>query len=122
MENIVKLAMSSLKVSAMTIVVQLSPELEEVLRDRAHSQGQDVAIVASELLSQVLLMDKQRLAKMEEIQSCELEGLLQKFEQQYQMDSRSFYQKFQAGTIGDSADFFEWNTYYEMLNGSQVAV
>jgi hypothetical protein len=30
------------------------------------------------------------------------------------MDTRSFYQKFQAGTIGDSADFFEWNTYYEM--------
>ena len=106
----------------MTIVVKLTPELEEILRSRAQSQGQDVTIVASELLSQVLLMDKQRLAETEEIQSRELVELLQKFEQQYQMDSRSFYQKFQAGTIGDSADFFEWNTYYEMLNGSEVAV
>jgi hypothetical protein len=122
LENIVKLAMSSLKVSAMTIVVKLTPELEEILRDRANDQGQDVGIVASELLAQVLLMDKKRLDETEEIQSRELEGLLQKFEHQYQMDSRSFYQKFQAGTIGDSADFFEWNTYYEMLNGSQVAV
>ena len=114
--------MSFLKVSTMAIVVNLTPELEEILRDRAYSQGQDVMIVASELLSQVLLIDKQRLAETEEIQSCELTELLQKFEQQYQMDSRSFYQKFQAGTIGDSADFFEWNTYYEMLNGSQVAI
>jgi transcription initiation factor IIE alpha subunit len=114
--------MSSLKVSAMTIVVNLTPELEEILRDLAHSQGQDVTSIASELLSQVLLMDKQRLAEAEEIQSRELAALLQKFEDQYQMDSQSFYQKFQAGTIGDSADFFEWNTYYEMLNGSQVAV
>ncbi len=102
----------------MTIVVKLTPELEEILRDRAHNQGQDVTSVASELLAQVLLSDKRRL---DEIQSFELEGLLQKFEHQYQMDSRSFYQKFHAGTIGDSADFFEWNTYYEMLNGSQVA-
>lgn len=106
----------------MTIVVELSPELEEVLRDRAHSQGQDITIVASELLSQMLLMDQQRLAETEEIQFHELTELLQNFEHQYQMDSRSFHQKFQAGTIGDSADFFEWNTYYEMLNGSQVTV
>jgi hypothetical protein len=106
----------------MTILVKLTPELEEILRDRAHNQGQDVTIVASELLTQVLLTDKKRWAETEEIQLRELEGLLQKFEHQYQMDSRSFYQKFQAGTIGDSADFFEWNTYYEMLNGSQVAV
>ena len=122
LENIVKLGIDSLKVNAMTIVVQLTPELEEILRDRAHSEGQDVTIVASELLSQVLLTDKKRLAETEELQSRALEDLLRKFEHQYQMDSRSFYQKFQAGTIGDSADFFEWNTYYEMLHGSQVAV
>jgi hypothetical protein len=59
--NIVKLRIDSLKVSAMTIVVKLTPELEEILRDRAHDQGQDVTIVTSELLSQVLLTDKKRL-------------------------------------------------------------
>jgi hypothetical protein len=36
------------------------------------------------------------------------------------MDLRSFYQKFQAGAIGDSADFFEWNSCYEILSASQV--
>jgi hypothetical protein len=94
----------------MTIVVKLSPELEEILRDRAHDQGQDVDVVASELLAQVLLADNKGAR--------ELEMLLERFENQYQMDSRSFYQKFQSGAIGDSADFFEWNTYYEMLNAS----
>jgi hypothetical protein len=67
----------------------------------AHDRGQDVDVVASELLAQVLLADNQGAR--------ELEMLLARFESRYQMDSRSFYQKFQAGTIGDSADFFEWN-------------
>lgn len=87
----------------MTIVVKLSPELEEILRDRAHNQGQDVDVVASELLAQVLLAD--RNGAVEEMQAQELETRLQRFENQYQMDSRSFHQKFQAGAIGDSADF-----------------
>jgi hypothetical protein len=94
----------------MTIVVKLSPEVEEILRDRAHNRGEDVDVVASELLAQVLLADNKGAR--------ELEMLLARFENQYQMDSRSFYQKFQAGAIGDSADFFEWNAYYEMLNAS----
>ena len=42
----------------MTIVIQLSPELEDILRDRAEHQGQDVAIVASELLARALLADR----------------------------------------------------------------
>jgi hypothetical protein len=92
----------------MTIVVKLSPEVDEILRDRAHDRGQDVDVVASELLAQVLLADDKGAR--------ELEMLLERFENQYQMDSRSFYQKFQAGAIGDSADFFEWNAYCEMVN------
>jgi hypothetical protein len=50
------------------------------------------------------------------MQAVELEMLLEMFENQYQMDLRSFYRKFQAGAIGDSADFFEWNAYCEMVN------
>ncbi|WP_242048306.1 MULTISPECIES: hypothetical protein [Nostocaceae] len=38
----------------MSIVVTLSPELEALLRDKAARQGQDVSIVASELLASVL--------------------------------------------------------------------
>jgi predicted transcriptional regulator len=38
----------------MGIVVTLSPELEALLRDRAIQRGQDVSLVASELLVSVL--------------------------------------------------------------------
>ena len=51
-----------------------------------------------------------------------LEARLKGFEDKYQMTSEDFYQRFQAGAIGDSADFFEWNTYYEMWNAVQVQI
>lgn len=38
----------------MTIVLTLSPELEALLHDKAAQRGQDVSIVASELLARVL--------------------------------------------------------------------
>jgi hypothetical protein len=41
----------------MTIVLTLPPEVEMILQNRAHHQGQDVAIVASELLEQVLIQN-----------------------------------------------------------------
>lgn len=47
---------------------------------------------------------------------------LKGFEERYQMRSDQFYQRFQAGELGDSIDFFEWNTYFEMLNSSPVKI
>jgi hypothetical protein len=44
-----------------------------------------------------------------------IEQKLQDFEQKYQMQSEDFYRRFQAGELGDSIEFFEWNTYHEML-------
>jgi hypothetical protein len=38
----------------MTIVITLSPELETLLLDRAARQGQEVNLVASKLLADVL--------------------------------------------------------------------
>ncbi|MEC4806022.1 MAG: hypothetical protein SAJ12_04545 [Jaaginema sp. PMC 1079.18] len=43
-----------------------------------------------------------------------VEQKLQDFEQKYKMKSEDFYKCFQAGKLGDSMDFFEWNTYYEI--------
>ncbi|MBU7586907.1 MAG: hypothetical protein KAF91_29325 [Nostoc sp. TH1S01] len=45
----------------MSIVVTLSPELEALLRDKAARQGQDISIVASELLASVLEWEVQEL-------------------------------------------------------------
>jgi len=38
----------------MTIVISLSPEVEAQLREKAARQGQDVSLVAAELLASVL--------------------------------------------------------------------
>jgi predicted transcriptional regulator len=43
----------------MAIVVTLSPELEAQLHDKAARQGQDVGLVASELLASVLAWEQQ---------------------------------------------------------------
>lgn len=45
----------------MTIVVNLSPKLEALLRDRATQLGQDVSLVASELLASALEWEGQDL-------------------------------------------------------------
>ena len=46
----------------------------------------------------------------------DLKHKLKKIEEKYQMSSHKFSQEFQAGKLGDSIDFFEWNTYYEMMS------
>jgi predicted transcriptional regulator len=38
----------------MSIIISLSPEIEAQLREKAIQQGQDVSIVAAQLLSQIL--------------------------------------------------------------------
>jgi hypothetical protein len=43
----------------MTIVINLTPELEEQLRKKATQQGQDINLVASELLASVLAWEAQ---------------------------------------------------------------
>jgi hypothetical protein len=82
-----------------------------------------------ESLAQIILSlsDEERQWLENEIQKSsvskqikELEHRLKKFEEEYQMPSAHFHQRFQAGELGDSIDFFEWNTYYEMLNAAQV--
>lgn len=36
------------------------------------------------------------------------------FEVQYEMDSDNFYRRFEAGDLGDAADFFEWSGLIEL--------
>jgi predicted transcriptional regulator len=47
----------------MSIVVTLSPELEEQLREKAIRQGQDINLVATELLASVLEQEAQDSAE-----------------------------------------------------------
>ncbi len=44
------------------------------------------------------------------------------FEKKYQMPSSEFYQKFQAGQMGDDFEFFEWSAVYRMYTGTRRAI
>ncbi len=37
------------------------------------------------------------------------------FENRYKMDSAIFYERFEAGELGDAMDFFEWASLYKLL-------
>ena len=39
---------------------------------------------------------------------------LQVFERRFEIDSETFYQRFEAGALGDDTDFFEWAGLYEL--------
>ncbi len=43
----------------------------------------------------------------------EYEAELHRFEKQYKMSSAEFYQKFEAGELGDAMDFFDWSGLVE---------
>jgi hypothetical protein len=82
-----------------------------------------------ESLAQIIrsLSDEERQWLEREIQkssiSTQVEDLkhrLKEFEEKYQMLSEHFHERFQAGELGDDIDFFEWNSYYEMLTTDQV--
>ena len=52
-------------------------------------------------------------------QIADLKHRLRSFEEKYHTSSEVFHRQFQAGELGDAIDFFEWNTYYEMLLAAQ---
>ena len=39
---------------------------------------------------------------------------LRAFEVRYDMDSKTFFQEFESGNLGDAMDFFEWLGLYEL--------
>ena len=39
---------------------------------------------------------------------------LRDYEERYGMDTAAFHERFEAGEMGDSADFFEWDGLYDL--------
>lgn len=54
-----------------------------------------------------------------EREAMELQERLRAFEQQYQLQTEAFYHQYEAGQLGDSADFIEWSSFYDMWRSSQ---
>lgn len=43
-----------------------------------------------------------------------IRGDLRDFEEKYNLDSQTFFEKYQSGQMSDDADFVEWNALYKM--------
>jgi hypothetical protein len=78
--------------------------LEQLYRTGYHSNTVDTTI--DKLISIEQTHAQQELAR--------LEVTLHRFEEEYKRSSGDFYRQFQAGELGDDADFFEWSAFYQM--------
>jgi hypothetical protein len=75
-----------------------------------HSHGEDAFI--SQTISKLVAYKIQTYIN--EIKKLDKE--LKRFERHYKMESSVFLIKFQEGKIGDSMDFIEWASLYQMRN------
>jgi hypothetical protein len=76
----------------------------EVLKD-TYDTG-ELDLILAKLLKVSLTRYRARLVRYERD--------LHAFEAQYQMDSETFSQRFEAGKLGDAMDFFEWHGLYAL--------
>lgn len=73
----------------------------------------------SELIESALDKLLEQEAARAERATVELQQRLRAFEQQYQFTTEEFYRQYEAGQLGDSADFMEWSSFYDMWRSSQ---
>jgi hypothetical protein len=83
--------------------------LEALYRQGYHSE-----VVDRSLAKLVALEEEAARRELEE-----LAERLRNFETQYQIPSETFYQRFRAGKLGDTADMVEWSVFYEMWQSVQ---
>ncbi len=72
----------------------------------AYSDMLELEPVLTKLLDVILGQHRLRLERYERD--------LGDFERRYGMESATFYQRFEAGELGDEADWFEWAGLYEL--------
>lgn len=77
----------------------------DLLRESYDDEG-ELDQILGKLLDVLLAQQRARLERYERD--------LRDFETRYQMASPVFYQRFEAGLLGDEADFFEWAGLYEL--------
>ena len=76
--------------------------------------NESIEKILDKIISQELAVHQQKNA--------DIEADLQQLEQQYQMSSAEFYQRFHSGELGDEIDFVEWNAFYEMWKALQEQI
>jgi hypothetical protein len=77
----------------------------EVLK-ATYSDQTELDLILDKLLDVALSQHRLRLERYER----DLRG----FEERYDMDTETFYRRFEAGELGDAMDFFEWAGLHEL--------
>ncbi|HEY89802.1 MAG TPA: hypothetical protein G4N98_08770 [Thermoflexia bacterium] len=77
----------------------------EVLRE-VYADEAELGLIVEKLLD-ITLSRRRRCVR-------RYERELREFEKRYNMKSATFYQRFEAGELGDAMDFFEWAGLYEL--------
>jgi len=81
----------------------------EVLKD-VYSEENELDQILDKLLDAALSRHRQRVARYKREMS--------HFEEQYGMESATFYRRFEAGEMGDAMDLFEWSGLYELCQNA----
>ena len=87
--------------------------LSQRLLTLAHLYEQDEASELMDRTLDKLLHDEADRCRQE---LNELQNDLKAFEEQYELSSEEFYQRFQAGETDDRMDFIEWASFYQMAD------
>ncbi len=73
--------------------------------------------------SQVIDQAVDKLIRLEVEQSqAEMQRLrerLSAYEEQYHLSSQEFYQRFQAGELGDEMEYVEWSVFWDMYQAAE---
>jgi hypothetical protein len=77
----------------------------KVLEDTCFDKA-ELNLILTKLLDVTLSQHRRRLER--------YERELREFEERYDMESETFYRRFEAGELGDAMDFFEWAGLYEL--------
>jgi len=89
------------------MISQISEPLQ--ILDSLYRQGYRSSLIDL-ALNKIIELERVNTLK----QASELQAKLQVYEQQYQMSSDIFYQRFAEGSLGDEIDFFDWSVFYDL--------
>ena len=89
-----------------------SARLAQLIRIYEHGQ-------VSELMDQTLdkLFSMEAAEAQKDVE--EFSAVLLRFEERYGIESNEFYDRFEAGELGDDADFIEWASFIDMYRHAE---
>jgi hypothetical protein len=61
-------------------------------------------------LEKIIALETENIRK----QLSDILSKIRRFEKQYEMTSEDFYRSYERGEMGDSVDFMEWSSLYDM--------